>query len=56
MMPGSPKSGYSNKYVALAFKSEAMLYAGSVAKYNETVNLPSDRLGCQNGRTCDWIR
>jgi hypothetical protein len=29
--------GFSNKYVALAFKSEAMLYAGSVAKYNETV-------------------
>lgn len=37
MQPISPKSGYSNKYVALAFKSEAMLYAGSVAKYNETV-------------------
>lgn len=37
MLPSSPKSGYSNKYVALAFKSEAMLYAGSVAKYNETV-------------------
>ncbi len=33
----SPKSGYSNKYVALSFKAEAMLYAGSVAKYNETV-------------------
>lgn len=33
----SPKKGYSNKYVALSFKSEAMLYAGSVAKYNETV-------------------
>jgi len=33
----SPKAGYSNKYVALSFKSEAMLYAGSVAKYNETV-------------------
>lgn len=30
----SPVKGYSNKYVALAFKSEAMLYAGSVAKYN----------------------
>jgi starch-binding outer membrane protein, SusD/RagB family len=29
--------GYANKYIALAFKSEAMLYAGSVAKYNETV-------------------
>lgn len=33
----SLKSGLANKYVALAFKSEAMLYAGSVAKYNETV-------------------
>ncbi|MDR7131237.1 hypothetical protein J2X69_003597 [Algoriphagus sp. 4150] len=37
LQPASPKSGYSNKYVALSFKSEAMLYAGSVAKYNETV-------------------
>lgn len=37
LQPTSPKNGYSNKYVALAFKSEAMLYAGSVAKYNETV-------------------
>ena len=35
--PTSPKSGYSNKYKALAWKSEAMLYAGSVAKYNQTV-------------------
>lgn len=30
----SPKRGYANKYVSLAFKSEAMLFAGSVAKYN----------------------
>jgi hypothetical protein len=37
LMPKSPKSGYANRYVALAFKSEAMLYAGSVAKYNETI-------------------
>ncbi|MDP4209240.1 MAG: RagB/SusD family nutrient uptake outer membrane protein [Bacteroidota bacterium] len=35
--PVSQVNGYANKYVALAFKSEAMLYAGSVAKYNETV-------------------
>lgn len=35
--PTSPKDGYANKYIALAFKSEAMLYAGSVAKYNQTV-------------------
>lgn len=37
LKPISPKRGYANKYVALSFKSEAMLYAGSVAKYNETV-------------------
>ncbi|HEX3008035.1 MAG TPA: RagB/SusD family nutrient uptake outer membrane protein [Bacteroidales bacterium] len=37
LQPTSPKRGYANKYVALSFKSEAMLYAGSVAKYNETV-------------------
>ncbi|GET28041.1 glycan metabolism protein RagB [Prolixibacter sp. SD074] len=37
LQPNSPKTGYANKYVALSFKSEAMLYAGSVAKYNETV-------------------
>lgn len=30
----SPKRGYANKYVAYGFKSEAMLFAGSVAKYN----------------------
>ena len=33
----STAKGMVNKYVALAFKAEAMLYAGSVAKYNETV-------------------
>ncbi len=37
LQPASLERGMSNKYVALAFKSEAMLYAGSVAKYNETV-------------------
>ncbi len=37
LKPTSPKTGYANRYVALAFKSEAMLYAGSVAKYNEIV-------------------
>ncbi|MBO9620793.1 MAG: RagB/SusD family nutrient uptake outer membrane protein [Niabella sp.] len=31
----SPVKGYANKYVALGFKSEAMLFAGSVAKYNK---------------------
>lgn len=37
LQPASPERGYANKYVALSYKSEAMLYAGSVAKYNETV-------------------
>ena len=35
LRPQSPKRGYANKYVALTYKSEAMLYAGCVAKYNE---------------------
>jgi len=30
----SPQRGMVNKFVSLAFKSEAMLYAGSIAKYN----------------------
>ncbi|MDR2450133.1 MAG: RagB/SusD family nutrient uptake outer membrane protein [Prevotellaceae bacterium] len=35
LKPASPRRGYANKFVALAWKSEAMLYAGCVAKYNQ---------------------
>lgn len=49
MMPKSPKRGYANKYVALAVKSEAMLYAGSVAKYNESVPGRLTGLGQKTG-------
>ena len=49
MLPKGPKSGYSNKFVALSFKSEAMLYAGSVAKYNETVSGRLTGLGRKTG-------
>jgi len=49
MKPKSPKAGYSNKYVALAFKSQAALYAGSVAKYNETVSGRLTGLGVKTG-------
>lgn len=35
LSPSSSSRGMVNKYVALSFKSEAMLYAGSVAKYNK---------------------
>ena len=40
----SPQKGRVNKYVAAAFKSRAMLYAGSIAKYN-TVNEVQDQNG-----------
>jgi starch-binding outer membrane protein, SusD/RagB family len=49
LQPTSPQSGYSNKYAALSFKSEAMLYAGSVAKYNETVTGRLTGLGQKTG-------
>lgn len=45
----SPRKGYANKYVAMAFKSDAMLYAGSVAKYNETVSGRLTGLGEKTG-------
>jgi starch-binding outer membrane protein, SusD/RagB family len=40
----SPARGRANKYVAAAFKSRAMLHAGSIAKYN-TVNDFQDQNG-----------
>jgi hypothetical protein len=40
----SPVKGRVNKYVAAAFKSRAMLFAGSIAKYN-TVNEVQDQNG-----------
>ncbi len=49
LQPTSPERGYANKYVALAFKSDAMLYAGSVAKYNETVPGRLTGLGLKTG-------
>lgn len=42
----SPAKGRANKYVAAAFKSRAMLYAGSIAKYN-TVTEVQDQDGQQ---------
>jgi hypothetical protein len=40
----SPKRGYADKNVANSFKSEAMLFAGSVAKYNKITGL-GDKTG-----------
>lgn len=46
----SPSKGRVNKYVAAAFKSRAMLYAGSIAKYN-TISQTDDQNGT-SVRTC----
>ncbi len=49
MSPQSAKRGYANRSVALAYKSSAMLYAGSVAKYNQTVDGHLTGLGAKTG-------
>lgn len=45
----SVKRGYANRSVALAYKSSAMLYAGSVAKYNQTVDGNLTGFGSKTG-------
>ncbi|MDE7387521.1 MAG: RagB/SusD family nutrient uptake outer membrane protein [Muribaculaceae bacterium] len=45
----SLRRGYANRYVALAYKSSAMLYAGSVAKYNQTVDGNLTGFGSKTG-------
>lgn len=49
MSPQSAKRGYANRSVALAYKSSAMLYAGSVAKYNQTVDGHLTGIGTKTG-------
>ncbi|WP_295729657.1 RagB/SusD family nutrient uptake outer membrane protein [uncultured Muribaculum sp.] len=49
LAPESLKRGYVNRYVALAYKSSAMLYAGSVAKYNQTVDGHLTGFGSKTG-------
>jgi hypothetical protein len=38
---GNPIASRANKYTALALKSRAMLYAGSLAKYNNQAGMPA---------------
>ncbi|MDE6795205.1 MAG: RagB/SusD family nutrient uptake outer membrane protein, partial [Muribaculaceae bacterium] len=49
MSAQSAKRGYANRSVALAYKSSAMLYAGSVAKYNQTVDGHLTGIGTKTG-------
>lgn len=48
----------ANKYTALALKSRAMLYAGSIAKYNNLmpapINTPGGEVGIPAGRANDY--
>jgi starch-binding outer membrane protein, SusD/RagB family len=46
----SPAKGRANKYVAAAFKSRAMLYAGSIAKYNTITDVQD-----QNGTSVQIV-
>jgi hypothetical protein len=46
----SPAKGRVNKYVAAAFKSRAMLHAGSIAKYNTTSDVQD-----QNGTSVQIV-
>ncbi|MGJ5641293.1 RagB/SusD family nutrient uptake outer membrane protein [Formosa sp. S-31] len=49
-----------NKYIALALQSRAMLYAGSLAKYNNlmgtSVSLPGGEVGIPAGRANDYYQ
>ena len=50
LLPATPTfDGTANKFAALAFKAEAMLYAGSVAKYNENVSGRLTGVGAKTG-------
>lgn len=42
MMPATSVSGRANKYAAMALKSRAMLYAGSIAKYGSVNYVDGD--------------
>lgn len=48
----------ANSFTALALKSRAMLYAGSIAKYNQTnpISLPNGEVGIPSGRADDYFR
>jgi hypothetical protein len=46
---GTPSVSRANKWTALALKSRAMLYAGSLAKYNNALGVPITTAGQEVG-------
>lgn len=50
---GAPSNTRANKYTALALKSRAMLYAGSIAKYNNRLAAPIATPGGEVGIPAD---
>ncbi|MDR1526465.1 MAG: RagB/SusD family nutrient uptake outer membrane protein [Dysgonamonadaceae bacterium] len=57
-LPETADLGRANKYAALALKSRAMLYAGSIAKYNNiTLDAHGKRVcGIPDGRANDYFK
>ncbi|QHS54330.1 RagB/SusD family nutrient uptake outer membrane protein [Mucilaginibacter sp. 14171R-50] len=57
-LPESNQKGRANKYAAAAFKSRAMLFAGSIAKYNNiTLVAGSERLcGIPASKAADYFK
>ncbi|SEK29700.1 Starch-binding associating with outer membrane [Parapedobacter koreensis] len=49
MSDDTKETGRANKYVAAALMSRAMLYAGSVAKYTESLGFKATELATQQG-------
>src|SRR5690606_31071075 len=49
MSDDNKETGRANKYVAAALMSRAMLYAGSVAKYTESLGFKATELATQQG-------
>jgi hypothetical protein len=56
---GVPSNSRANKYTALALKSRAMLYAGSIAKYNSLmaapISTPGGEVGIPGSKANDYF-
>ncbi|MEO6916609.1 MAG: RagB/SusD family nutrient uptake outer membrane protein [Chitinophagaceae bacterium] len=57
---GIPSASRANKYTALALKSRAMLYAGSLAKYNnlrpQPITTPGGEVGIPASKATDYYQ
>ncbi|PWG78250.1 RagB/SusD family nutrient uptake outer membrane protein [Pararcticibacter amylolyticus] len=59
MLPEKNQTGRANKYAAAGFKSRAMLFAGSIAKYNEVTLFDNENrqlCGIPSAKAADYFR